>query len=111
MATVKQRAQCGMWYAKFKLIITVWKEFHREYHDNVPSSDSTKLWVKELKEIGHVLRPICCSKISQSCMRSPKKSIAQCSLERNIAKTTLQNLIFGKVFFIVFFVVERYPNN
>ncbi|KAG8260444.1 ARS-binding factor 1 [Homalodisca vitripennis] len=104
MLTVQQKAQCVIWYAESKSIVSVRRLFLRTYPgQTAPDNKAIVRWFNQFRETGTVGkksrpgRPRTSEenveRIRQSCVRSPKKSIARRSLQLNIPKTTIQNVL------------------
>lgn len=107
MTTVQQKAQCVLWYAEFKSPVLVQRNFRRTYRQDPPTDKTIVRWFNQFKETGSVDikkspgRPRTSEedveRLRQSCVRSPKKSIARRSLELGMAKTTVQNILHKRL--------------
>lgn len=107
MATVQQKAQCVLWLAEFKSVITVQRNFRRVYDTDPPHPNSIRRWYEQFQVTGSINikkspgRPRtsdeAVERIRQSCVRSPKKSIARRSLQLGIPKTTIQNVLHKRL--------------
>lgn len=108
MLTVQQKAQCVIWYAESKSIVSVQRLFRRTYPgQTAPDNKAIVRWFNQFRETGTVGkksrpgRPRTSEenveRIRQSCVRSPKKSIARRSLQLNIPKTTIQNVLHKRL--------------
>ena len=104
MLTAQQKAQCVLWYAEFKSIVRVQRQFRVTYRGHkAPDDKAIRCWCNQFRDTGSVLkghspgRPRTSEdkveEIRQSCIRSPKKSIARRSLQLNIPKSTLHDVI------------------
>jgi hypothetical protein len=104
MWTVQQKADFILWYAELKSVVRVQRKW-RNLHPGgiVPDEKSLNHWLKYFKQTGgdakqkSLGRPGTsednAERIRQSCVRSPKKSIARLNLELGIPKSTIQNVI------------------
>jgi hypothetical protein len=100
MWSVQQKARFVLWYAELKSVVTVQRKWQR-LHPGEKAPDD------KLKEAGSVAkqkfsgRPRTSEenveRIRQSCVRSPKKSIARRSLALGIPKTTIQNVLHKRL--------------
>jgi hypothetical protein len=107
MASVQQKAQSVLWYAQFKSVGTVQRHFRRTYGEDPTTDKTTVRWHNQFKETRNVKlkkssgRPRTSEEnvehLRQSCLRSPKKSIARRSLELGILKTTIQDLLHKRL--------------
>ena len=107
MTTVQQKAQCVLWLAEFKAVITVQRTFRHVYNTDPPHANSIRHWYEQFQESGSINvkkspgRPRTCDeaveRIRHSCVRSPKKSIARRSLQLRIPKTTIQNVLHKRL--------------
>lgn len=108
MLNVQQKAQCVIWYAESKSPVSVQRLFQRTYPgQTVPDYKAIIRWFNQFKETGTVEkksrpgRPPTSEenieRIRQSCLRSPKKSIARRSVELQIPKTTIQNVLHKRL--------------
>jgi hypothetical protein len=108
MWTVQQKAELVLWYAEFKSVLRVqlkWRSLHPG--EKAPDDKALNYWLKEFKGTGSVEKQKSSGgpgiveenveRIRQSCVRSPKKSIARRILDLGIAKTTTQNVIHKRL--------------
>jgi hypothetical protein len=103
MAPVQQKAQCVLWYVEFKSIVTIQRNFRRMYGTEAPTDKSITRWFTRFKETRSVEKQKSTGRprtseeivkrIRQSCVRSPKKSIARRSLDLGVPKNTIQNVL------------------
>lgn len=104
MLTAQQKAQCVLWYAEFKSIVIVQRQFRVTYPgQNSPDDKAIRRWFNQFRDTGSVLkghspgRPKTSDdkveEIRQSCIRSPKKSIVRRSLQLNVPKSTLHDVV------------------
>jgi len=104
MWTVHQKAQFVLWYAELKSVVTVQRKCRSLHTGEKPPTDKAlNRWMNQFKETGtfekrkSTGRPRTLEedveRIRQSCIRSPKKSIARRSVTLGIPKTTIQNVL------------------
>lgn len=94
MATPQQKAQCVIWLVQTESVITVQRNFRRQYGGEPPSPKTIRHWLNSFKETGSVLkakspgRPRTSEDVVEqirvSCVRSPKKSLARRSLQLGV---------------------------
>ena len=65
MLTIKQKAQCALWYHKLKSPTAVQCKFRNEFGQDLPHTNSIKRWLKKFMETGSIL----------DCKRSGRSSI------------------------------------
>lgn len=108
MLTVQQKAQCIIWFAELKSIVSVQRRFRQTYVGQIaPDDKAIRRWFNQFRETGNVEKKHSTGRprtseenverIRQSCVRSPKKSIARRSLELQIPKTTIQNILHKRL--------------
>lgn len=104
MFTTQHKVQCVLWYAELKSFVSVKRRFRVTYQGiNPPDDKAIRRWFYQFRDTGSVLkghspgRPKTSDEkveeIRQSCIRSPKKSIVRRSLQLNIPKSTLHDVI------------------
>lgn len=104
MLTVQQKAQCVLWFAELKSIISVQRRFRETYPgQKAPDDKAIRRWFNQFRDTGSVLkghspgRPKTSEdtveNIRQSCVRSPKKSLARRSLQLNLPKSTVYTVM------------------
>lgn len=104
MFTTQHKVQCVLWYAGLKSFVSVKRRFRVTYQGiNPPDDKAIRRWFYQFRDTGSVLkghspgRPKTSDEkveeIRQSCIRSPKKSIVRRSLQLNIPKSTLHDVI------------------
>jgi len=108
MWTVHQKAQFVLWYAELKSVVAVqhkWRSLHPG--EKPPMDKALNRWMYQFKETGTVEKQKSTGRprtleedverIRQSCIRSPKKSIACRSITLGIPKTTIQNVLHKRL--------------
>ena len=55
MLTIKQKAQCVLWYHKLKSPTAVQRKFRNEFGQEPPHTNSIKRWFKNFMETGSIL--------------------------------------------------------
>lgn len=103
MATPQEKAQCVIWFIQSSSVITVQRNYRREYGGVAPTNKTILNWYNQFRETGSVLkgkspgRPSVSEqnveRIRTSCTRSPKKSLARRSLELGIPKSTVYKVV------------------
>jgi hypothetical protein len=104
MWTMQQKAEFVLGYAELKSFVTVQCKWQRSHPgEEVPDDKALNRWLKQFKEMGSAVKQKSSGQpgtseenvecIGQSCVRSPKKSIACLSLELGIPETVNQNVI------------------
>ncbi|KAJ8872714.1 hypothetical protein PR048_026328 [Dryococelus australis] len=112
MSTMQQKAQCALWFAEFKSVVTVHHNFRRQNPgQRVRKQRDICHWVKSFSKTGIVQKKKRQSpgwprtteekrmvqQLRISCVRSPKKSIPLRSLELGIPKTSMQNVLHKRL--------------
>lgn len=107
MATPQQKAQCVIWLIETKSVVTVQRNFRRNYGVNPPSDKTIRQWFSAFKETGSVLkqkspgRPSVSQekvdRIRASCLRSPKKSLTRRSLELGLPRSTVGKVLHKRL--------------
>ena len=102
-AAQRKRAQTVFWYAETKSIITVQRNYRREYGENAPDGKTIKAWCEKFlatgsvkKESGGARKRVTEEKIEEiriGFQRSPQKSIRQASRQFNVPRATLQRVL------------------
>jgi transposase-like protein len=103
MASPQEKAQCVLWYAESKSVVTVQRKFRRVYRKYAPTDKSIRKWFQQFQETGSVLkahspsRP-CTSqddteRIRVAFQRSPKRSVRHVSCKLQIPKITVHDVL------------------
>ena len=103
MLTIPQKAQCVLWYHKFKSPTAVQRKFRNEFGHNPPHTNSIKRWFKNLMETGNILdlkrsgRPSIDEEtvyaVRVAFHRSPRKSICVASNELAVPRSTVYKVL------------------
>lgn len=103
MATPQQKAQCVIWLVQTESVITVQRNFRRQYGGEPPTPKTIRHWLNSFKETGSVCkakspgRPRTSEDVVEqirvSCVRSPNKSLARRSLQLGVPKGTLYDVV------------------
>jgi hypothetical protein len=56
MALPQEKAQCVLWFAESKSVVTVPRNFRRVYRKDAPTDKSIRKWNQQFQEIGSVTR-------------------------------------------------------
>ncbi|GBO00360.1 hypothetical protein AVEN_71761-1 [Araneus ventricosus] len=104
----QQKAEFVLWYAEFKSIVAVqrkWRTLHPG--EKAPEDKAMNRWMKKFEKTGNVAKGASSGRprtseenvelMRQSCVRSPKRSIARRSLALGIPKTTIQNVLHKRL--------------
>ncbi|KAJ9600337.1 hypothetical protein L9F63_009365 [Diploptera punctata] len=106
MATPQMKAQAVLWYAEFKSIIRVQREFRRVFNRDAPTARSIKKWRDTLLATGSVLKKHgggrrasdeMVANVQAAFERSPRKSLRRASRELQIPKSTLQRIVHKRL--------------
>jgi hypothetical protein len=94
---MQQKAEFVLWYEELKSVVTVQRKWRRLHPAEKATDDTALNQLKQFKEVGNVAKQKSSGRpgtleenmecIRQSCVRSPKKSIAHRSSELGIPKT------------------------
>ncbi|KAJ9600198.1 hypothetical protein L9F63_009532, partial [Diploptera punctata] len=105
--TNKMKAQAVLWYAEFKSIIRVQREFRRVFNRDAPTARSIKKWRRDtLLATGSVLKKHgggrrasdeMVANVQAAFERSPRKSLRRASRELQIPKSTLQRIVHKRL--------------
>ena len=103
MLTIKQKAQCVLWYHKLKSPTTVQRKFKNEFEQDPPHTNSIKRWFKNFMETGNILD---CKRLGRPSIdketidavhvafyHSPRKSIHVASNELAITQSTVHKVL------------------
>lgn len=103
MATPQQKAQCVIWLVQTNSVVTVQRNFRREFGCDVPDPKTIRSWLQHFKETGSVLkkkspgRPHVSAenveRIRASCSASPKKSLKRRSLQLGLPRSTVYDVV------------------
>ncbi|KAJ4433646.1 hypothetical protein ANN_15956 [Periplaneta americana] len=111
MWTVHQKLSCVLWLAETKSVKNVQRRFRREYylqrHDLIPDYMKIMAWDAKLKQTGSLLSSsgnYAKKRVSEenvelvltSFTRSPRKSIRKASLQLQIPRCTVHNVLHKK---------------
>ncbi|KFM60144.1 hypothetical protein X975_22189, partial [Stegodyphus mimosarum] len=107
MATPQQKAQCVIWLIETKSVVTVQRNFRRNYGVNPPSDKPIREWFSAFKETGSVLKQKSpggpsvsqekVDRIRASCLQSPKKSFTRRSLELGLPRSTVGKVLHKRL--------------
>ena len=112
MWTVQQKVSCVLWLAETKSVKLVQHRFRREYnlqrHDPVPDYKRIMAWDAKLKQTGsllsnsgkHAKKRVSEENIEliRNCFtRSPRKSIRKASLQLQIPRSTVHNVVHKRL--------------
>ena len=106
MATPQMKAQTVLWYAEFKSIIRVQREFRRVFNRDAPTARSIKKWRDTFLATGSVLKKHgggrrasdeMVANVQAAFERSPRKSLRRASRELQIPKSTLQRIVHKRL--------------
>ena len=106
MATPQMKAQAVLWYAEFKSIIRVQREFRRVFNRDAPTARSIKKWRDTFLATGSVLKKHgggrrasdeMVANVQAAFERSPRKSLRRASRELQIPKSTLQRIVHKRL--------------
>ncbi|KAJ4439974.1 hypothetical protein ANN_08105, partial [Periplaneta americana] len=98
MATPQMKAQTVLWYAEFKSIVRVQREYRRVFNHDAPTAKSIKKWHDTgsvLKKLGGGRRTSdeMVANVQAAYERSPRKSLRRASRELQVPKSTLQRIV------------------
>ncbi|KAJ4445161.1 hypothetical protein ANN_06962 [Periplaneta americana] len=102
MATPQMKAQTVLWYAEFKSIVRVQREYRRVFNHDAPTAKSIKKWHDTFLATGSVLKKHgggrrtsdkMVANVQTAYERSPRKSLRRASWELQVPKSTLQRIV------------------
>lgn len=102
MLSIQEKAQAVLWYAEFKSIIKVQREFRRVYNKAAPDSKRIKAWHTQFLNTGSVekrhgggrrVSDEHVENVREAFQRSPRKSIRQASRELQMPRTTVHHVL------------------
>ena len=107
MLTIKQKAQCVLWYHKLKSPTAVQRKFRNEFGQDPPHTNSIKRWFKNFMETGSISdrkrsgRPSIDEEtvdaVRVAFHRSPRKSIRVASNELAILLSTVHKVLHKRL--------------
>lgn len=106
MASMQEKAQAVLWYAEFKSIITVQRQFRRVFQKNAPDPKTIKEWTATFLATGSVQkrhgggRRVSEERVEDvrtAFTRSPRKSTRRASRELQMPRTTLQRVLHKRL--------------
>lgn len=103
---MQEKAQAVLWYAEFKSIITVQRQFRRVFQKNAPDPKTIKEWTATFLATGSVQkrhgggRRVSEERVEDvrtAFTRSPRKSTRRASRELQMPRTTLQRVLHKRL--------------
>jgi hypothetical protein len=107
MASPREKAQCVLWYAESKSVVSVQRNFRRVHRKDAPADKSVRKWYQQFQETGSVVkghspgRPNTSQddtqRIRVAFQRSPKRSVLHVSRQLQIPKSTVHDVVHRRL--------------
>ena len=107
MATVQEQVQCVLWLAELQSVTSVQRRFRNRYGRQPPTRKSIRFWDNKLRTTGSLLRVKSPGKlrtseekvnrIRETFQRSPRKSIRAASLQLQIPRSTVHDVLHKRL--------------